>query len=156
MSRRTERVASLVRSILAEAIQCRLSDPRIEALTSITRVEVSPDLSYARVFVSVMAPETRQKLTVQALTHATHPLRRYLGDRLTMRQVPELDFRLDDSIQQSFRTVQELDRLMAEIGRKPFDEEAEDVAEDASETLPIEEIARDDETDDARRTEEDG
>lgn len=130
MSRRTERFASLVRSILAEAIQSRLSDPRIERLTSITRVEVSPDLSLARVFVSVMAPDNRRQLTLQALEHAVQHLRRCLGERLVSRQVPELVFRLDDSLQQSFRTVQELDRLMAELGERPEDDRPESNEDD--------------------------
>lgn len=132
MSRRTERVASLVRSTLAEAIQGRLSDPRIEPLTSITRVEMSPDLSVARVFISVMAPENRQKLTLDALTHAVRLLRRRLGERIMLRQVPELIFKLDNSLQQSFRTVQEIDRLMAELGERPEElDEEEDADEEA-------------------------
>jgi ribosome-binding factor A len=118
VSRRTERVASLVRNILAEAIQSRLSDPRIEPLTSITRVEVSPDLSVAHVYVSVMAEEARRELSVRALRHAAGRLRWLVAHEVTLRQVPELDFRLDGSVQQSFRTVQQIDRLMEELGER--------------------------------------
>ena len=118
VSRRSERVASLVRNILAEAIQSRLSDPRIEPLTSITRVEVSPDLSVAHVYVSVMAEEARRELSVRALRHAAGRLRSLVARELTLRQAPELDFRLDESVQQSFRTVQQIDRLMEELGER--------------------------------------
>jgi ribosome-binding factor A len=119
MSRRTERVASLVRGILADAIQSRLSDPRIEPLTSITRVEVSPDLAVAHVYVSVMAEEARRELSVRALRHAAGRLRSLVASEITLRQAPELDFRLDESVQESFRTVQQIDRLMEELGERP-------------------------------------
>lgn len=119
MSRRTERVSSLIRAILAEAIQNRLSDPRIEPLTSITRVEVSRDLSVARVYVSVMAEDARQKLSVQALRHATGRLRSLVAQQMTMRQVPQLRFRLDESVQRSFKTVQQLDRIMGTLDQQP-------------------------------------
>jgi ribosome-binding factor A len=116
VSRRAERVASLVRTILAEAIQSRLSDPRIEPLTSITRVEVSADLSVARVYVSVMAEPARRELSLRALRHAAGRLRSLVADGITLRQTPQLDFRLDESVQQSFQMVQQIDRLMEELG----------------------------------------
>lgn len=118
VSRRTERVASLVRAILAEAIQNRLSDPRIEPLTSITRVEISADLSVAHVYVSVMAEQRRRELTLRALRHAAGRLRSLVAHEITLRQTPQLEFRLDDSVQQSFRTVQQIDGLMEELGER--------------------------------------
>jgi len=118
VSRRTERVASLIRAILAEAIRNRLSDPRIEPLTSITRVEVSADLSLAHVYVSVMAEEARRKLSVEALRHAAGRLRSMVAQEVTLRQTPQLDFRLDESVQRSFETVQRLDRMMEELGER--------------------------------------
>ena len=124
MSRRTERVASLIRTIVAEAIQSRLSDPRIEPLTSITRVEVSADLSVAHVYVSVMAEAVRRELSVRALRHASGRLRSLVAREVSLRQVPELDFRLDESVQQSFRTVQQIDGLMEELG-EPAEPHAE-------------------------------
>lgn len=115
VSRRMERVASLIRTVLAEAIRERLSDPRIEPLTSITRVEVSADLAAARVFVSVMAPEARQKLSVDALQHAAGRLRSAVAEQVTLRLTPRLTFQLDDSVQRSLRTVDQLDRIRAEL-----------------------------------------
>jgi len=120
VSRRTERVASVIRTVLAQTIQTRLSDPRIEPLTSITHVEVSADFSVANVYVSVMAPAARQKLSVEALRHARGRLRAAVAHHLTLRRVPELVFHLDESIQRAFETVQQIDRLMEENG--PTDE----------------------------------
>jgi ribosome-binding factor A len=131
VSRRTERVASLIRSVVADAIHNRLSDPRIESLTSITRVEVSADLSVAHVYVSVMAEEPRQKLSVQALRHASGRLRSLVAEQVVLRQAPALDFRLDGSVQGSFQTVQQIDRIMEELdsrtasaGDRPVDVDA--------------------------------
>lgn len=134
MSRRIERVNSLVRSVISEAIQRRLSDPRIEPLTSITRVEVSTDLSNARVHVSVMATDARKKLCVQALQHAAGRLRGMLAEQLTMRQVPRLLFCLDDSVQRAFETVETIDSVMAEYEQESPEDvntEPEPVQEDA-------------------------
>ncbi len=122
--RRTERVASLIRTILAEAIQSRLSDPRIEPMTSITRVEVSADLSIAHVHVSVMAEAARRELTVRALRHASGRLRSLVAREVSLRQAPELNFQLDESLQHGFQTVQQIDKLMEEL-----DERAEQRAE---------------------------
>jgi ribosome-binding factor A len=119
VSRRTERIASLIRSILAEAIQSRLSDPRIEPLTSVTRVEVSADLSVAHVYVSVMAEDARRELSVSALQHAAGWLRSVLAQEATLRQTPQLDFRLDESVRRSFETVQQLDEMMRELDEGP-------------------------------------
>jgi len=101
---------------VAEAIQRRLSDPRIELLTSVTHVEVSPDLTVARVFVSVMATAERQKLCLAALRSATHRVRAMVADQVVLRQVPRIEFTLDDSIQRAFRTVQAIDEAMIELG----------------------------------------
>ena len=109
---RPERVGNLIRSVLADAVRTRLSDPRIEPLTTITHVTVAPDLTSARVYVSVLAPEPRQRLCLRALQHAARRLRLILGDHLATRQIPELTFFLDDSIQRSAALVDQLDQLV--------------------------------------------
>jgi ribosome-binding factor A len=151
VSRRTERIGSVIRSIVSEAIQTRLADPRLEPLTSITHVDVSADLSLARVYVSVMAEPAGQKLAVAALRNAAGRLRASVADQVYMRQVPRLEFVLDDSVKQSFETVQAIDSAMAELGEKPpwqSAEEEQTSAEDksaaaggASAALPPEDCA---------------
>lgn len=114
MSIRTQRVGSIIRDVVAEAIQARLSDPRIPPLTSVTRVEVSPDLSVARVHVSVMAPGAKRELAVKALRSAAGRVRGMVRKRLSARTIPQLEFFLDESIQHGIETVNTLDQLMAE------------------------------------------
>lgn len=126
MSRRLERIGSVVRSVVSEAILTRLNDPRIPSLTSVTHVEVSPDLSVAKVHISVMAEDSRQRLCVTALENAAGRIRGMLGERLVARQVPRLKFVLDNSLKQSFETIQAIDAAMAELGEKlPWEESEE-------------------------------
>lgn len=114
MSRRTERVASVIRDVVAEGIRTQLSDPRLEPWTSITRVQVSPDLTVAHINVSVMSENpARRKLCVQALQAASGRLRAMLARRLVTRQIPRLEFHLDESVQQSLRTIDTIERVLA-------------------------------------------
>jgi ribosome-binding factor A len=119
LSRRTERVGNLIRQLVAETIQNRLQDPRIPTITSVTRVEVSDDFSVAHVYVSVMAAEPQRKLCVAALQKASGLFRRVLAPELSLRKIPALDFRLDDSVRQGFETVEVIDRAMRELGQVP-------------------------------------
>ncbi len=131
MSRRTERVGSLIRQVVADAIQSRLSDPRIERVTSVTQVEVSPDLSVAKVRVSVLAPAPRRKLTLEALKSAARRLRAMVGQEIAVRQVPELVFQLDESIQYGIETERAIDEALASSGlRSSWDAPADDAAAD--------------------------
>lgn len=99
MTRRTERVNELVREEISDLLQREIKDPRFTGLVSVTDVHVSPDLRHARVFVSIMGSPEERKETFRALTAASHFIRRELGKRMTTRHTPELDFRLDDSLE---------------------------------------------------------
>jgi ribosome-binding factor A len=99
MSRRTERVNDLIREELSDLLLREVRDPRLTGLISITHVEVSPDLSNARVAVSVMAEPEEQTAAIKALNAAAGFLHRELMKRLEMRRVPFLNFRLDTSIE---------------------------------------------------------
>lgn len=122
-ARRIERVASLIRTILAEAIQTRLNDPRIPAITSITRVEIAADFSVARVYVSVMASDAGRRTCLRALQSSAKHLRWMLGGELSLRKTPTLDFRLDESLRHGFETVQIIERAMEALDDEPEEEE---------------------------------
>ncbi len=118
VSHRTERVGNVIRGIVADAIQSQLNDPRIAPLTSIVRVEVTPDFALARIHVSVMGKPARQELCVKALRGAAGRLRTLVKRGLTTRQIPQLEFHLDDSIQHGIETVDQLDQLMEEQNQR--------------------------------------
>ncbi len=104
MSRRTERVNELLRTELSKLIQRNVKDPRIaEGLTSITEVQVAPDLRNAVVYISHLGrPEERDDV-LAGLARASHFLQAELRHRLAMRAVPGLHFRFDPSIERGAR-----------------------------------------------------
>lgn len=111
---RAERVSDEIRRRLTELIQMALKDPRVSFMSSITRVEMSPDLRYAKVFVSVMGTPEEQRESVDALKHAAGFLRRELGVDLRLRHTPEIHFVLDHSIEEGDRVL----RIMREVERE--------------------------------------
>ena len=110
---RPERVAETIKREMAEILTNRLRDPRLGGMISVTDVEVTPDLSLARIFVSVLAPDDARDKALAALTHSAGFVRHELAPRLGLREVPEIRFLLDTSMQQGAR-VEELLRRIAE------------------------------------------
>jgi len=110
---RPERVAETIKREMAEILTNRLRDPRLGGMISVTDVEVTPDLSLARVYVSVLAPDDARDKALAALAHSAGFVRHELAPRLGLREVPEIRFLLDTSIQQGAR-VDELLRRIAD------------------------------------------
>ena len=98
MSRRTRQVGEFLREELTDIIRREVKDPRI-GFFSLTTVEMSPDLRLARVFVSVLGTDDERAATLTALRSAAGFIRHHLKPRLRMRQIPELDFRDDRSME---------------------------------------------------------
>jgi ribosome-binding factor A len=112
--RRTERVSDEIRRRLTELIRRELKDPRVSFLSSITRVQMSADLRYAKVFISVMGTPDEQRDTIETLKRASGFLRHELGVDLRLRHTPELHFVLDQSIAEGDRVL----RLIREVERE--------------------------------------
>ena len=105
MTRRTERINDLLREEISTLVRRELKDPRIGGLVSVTEVDVSPDLSRAKAFVSVLGSDEEKVATLQALQAAAHFLQRELRKRLTIRRIPELAFLPDDSLERGARLL---------------------------------------------------
>lgn len=114
MGRRIERVNSLLRAEISRLVQREIRDPRLGSLVSITEVETSRDLESATVFVSVLGTEDDQKAALSVLRHATGYIRHELAESLRLRHLPELNFRLDTSIEQGARVMELLRELNLE------------------------------------------
>ena len=95
-SNRLGRINEEIARELSELIR-QLKDPRVQTMLSITRVDTTPDLRYAKVFISVLE-ESKTKQAVQGLKSASGWLRRELGNKLQLRYTPELIFTADDSL----------------------------------------------------------
>jgi ribosome-binding factor A len=105
MSRRIERINALLREEIAILLAREIKDPRLGTMVSITGVDTSPDLRNATVKVSVLGDREEVQETLAALKHAAGYLRREMGARLKLRQIPELTFRLDRSIEEGSRVL---------------------------------------------------
>lgn len=108
---RPERVAQMIRRELSDIIVNRMRDPRVGQWVSITDVEITRDLAFARVYVSILAPAGERETTLATLSAATGFLRSQLAPRLDMREVPELRFELDKSLDTGARVDSILKRL---------------------------------------------
>lgn len=122
MSRRTERVNELLRDELSDLLLREVRDPRLGGLISITRVEVTPDLCNARVYVSVMQEPEERTAAVRALNAAAAFLHRELKQRLQMRRVPFLVFKLDTSIEEGAAVLAHLDEIARQSKAPPKSE----------------------------------
>ncbi len=120
MSQRTDRLDSQIRQELMDLMQREMADPRI-GFATVTRVETARDLGHARVWVSVLGTDEERERSLKALHVATPWLRRRLGDRLTLRHVPELSIRLDESIASGDRVLRLLRELDEEKPPPPID-----------------------------------
>ncbi len=120
---RRERVAGQIRAELSDILQHELRDPRVGWVT-VTRVEMSPDLCYAKVFVSVLGDEQTQAATFIGLERALRFIRSELGRRIRLRQVPEIHFKPDDSIAQSQRINELLKATPIPPPEEPEDRES--------------------------------
>lgn len=109
--RRRERLASVIEEVVSELLQRQIKDPRVSELTSVTRVQVSQDLHLARIWVSVLGDEEQRQDTMRALDRAHGFVRSKLGEQLTIRHVPEVQFVLDRSIEEGDRVLSLLNRL---------------------------------------------
>jgi ribosome-binding factor A len=124
MSQRTDRLDSQIQQELMDLLQREMKDPRL-GFATITRVETARDLGHARVWVSVLGTELERQRTMDALQVATPWLRRRLGERLSLRHVPELTVRHDDSIASGDRVLRLINELSEESAASATDETGE-------------------------------
>jgi ribosome-binding factor A len=108
--RRPERLGHEIRVILAELISRHVKDPRI-GFATVTRVEMTPDLHHARVFVSVLGSAEEQKSSLEGLSSAAGFLRHEIGHRLDLRRAPDLAFILDHGAE----AVERIEMLLQQV-----------------------------------------
>lgn len=102
MSVKQERVAQIILKDVTDIIQFSLKDPNVGFVT-ITDVQVTNDYSYATICVSFLGKEERKQAGLKALNRAKGFIRSELGKRLSIRKVPDLIFKLDDSLEKGER-----------------------------------------------------
>lgn len=121
VSRRTEMIGSTIQQELAQIIMRELNDPRLTGMPSITRVHVSPDLSIADVYITVMGTPGQQNAALNALKHSAGLMRAKLTKAMTLRVAPYLKFHIDENLKKELEMMDLLDKVAkenAEIDRR--------------------------------------
>jgi len=111
---RVEKLRELIREEVSEIIHRSLKDPRI-GFASVTDVELSSDLRHAKIYVSVLGGEQERQRTMEALQSAVGFVRTELAKRIRIYRAPEIQFRLDRSIERGTRVME----LLREISQGP-------------------------------------
>ena len=111
MAHRKERISKFVRDVVSDAITNRINDPRVHRITSVTRVEVSPDLRLANVYISVMGSDNEGRTTIRGLESARGMIQTRLAKQINMRQCPQLKFHLDIGFKKAIETIRALDHI---------------------------------------------
>ena len=124
MGIRTGKVEKQLKREISRILQEDLKDPRIGFVT-VTRIELTGDLRFAKVYFSILGDEANQKASMAGLQHAAGYIRRLIGERLRLKYVPELSFILDKSIEYSINLEKTFDRLKNE--RKKDQDNPEEV-----------------------------
>jgi len=111
VAHRIERVNSLIRQEISELLQRQVKDPRLGNFITVTDVATSPDLKYAKVFVSRIGNAEEKQEVLNVLASASGFFRRELARRLKLRYTPELSFQWDDSIERGDHLLQLIDEV---------------------------------------------
>lgn len=120
------RINAEVQHELADLIRGGIKDPRIHPMTSVTAVEVAPDLKTCRAYISVLGDAEAKKNTLEGLKNAEGYLRRQLAKNINLRNTPEIRFILDESIEYGVA----MSKLIDEVSRKDDAQEVQEDGED--------------------------
>jgi ribosome-binding factor A len=111
------RVNEAVKEVLSSQLVEGMKDPRIGFVT-VTGVETSPDLRFARVYVSVLGDEDERRATLDALASSRGFLQARIGEQLRMKRTPALSFQYDETVERADR----MSRLIDEVAPREDDE----------------------------------
>lgn len=118
-SNRINRISEEVKKVVSSVIMNGLKDPRVSTMTSVTNVEVTKDLRYANIYVSVLGDKKAGEDTIKGLESAKGFIRKEIGSKVNLRITPEPLFFLDTSIEYGIKISKMLNDL-----KKPEDKES--------------------------------
>ena len=110
---RHERLEQDVKVALSDIILREVKNTSVTGLISVTDVKITPDQKYAKVYISIFGKQNKQKV-IDALKRASGFIRSLLGKRVRMRNIPELNFVIDDSMEYGIH----MDKLIDEVMNK--------------------------------------
>ncbi len=116
-NKRLNRISEEVKKVVSELIYNGLKDPRVNSMTTVTKVEVTRDLRFANIYVSVFGEKEDKDNTIIGLESAKGFIRREIGSRIDLRYAPEPIFYLDESIEQGIymtKLIEDLNKSNSE------------------------------------------
>jgi ribosome-binding factor A len=137
MNRRMERMGELFKKEISIRLQNDIRDPRIGFVT-VSRVDITDDLSLARVRVSVFGSDKEKRDSLIGLNHSAGRLRSLLSKDIKIRRLPKLEFVLDENLDHGFRVQEILQELQGETrsgSAKNAQESPAETPEDSDESL---------------------
>ena len=114
MTYRVERLNSFLRQEISDIVQRYIKDPRLGTFVSVTTVEISKDMRYAKVFISRYGSDLEKADTLKALESASGYIRHELGERMKTRRIPELSFRLDNTMEKAAKVLKIINDISSE------------------------------------------
>jgi ribosome-binding factor A len=127
-SRRTLKAAEAIREVVSMAILAELKDPRVRDVT-VTHVEVSGDMRQAKVHVSIMGDDTKQRLGLRGLQNSAGFLQSKVASRIDTRYTPRLEFVLDQGVKKSIEIATILNQVLP---KKPAEEEPDELEQETA------------------------
>ena len=110
-NKRLNRISEEVKRVVSELIYNGLKDPRVNSMTTVTKVEVTRDLRFANIYVSVFGNKEDKDSTITGLESAKGFIRKEIGSRIDLRYAPEPIFHLDESIEQGIYMTKLIENL---------------------------------------------
>lgn len=108
---RLTRINEEIRKEVSSIIGTQLKDPRVNTMTTVVKVDTTPDLKYCKLYISVLGDEESQKNTLEGLKKSTGFIRNELARRINLRNTPELTFVVDQSIEYSINMFKIIDEI---------------------------------------------
>jgi len=122
VSRRSEKLSEEIKREMSQIVRSELKDPRISAMVSVTRVEVSRDLSYAKIFISLLGDKEESEKTLEGLMRAKGFIKRELSKKIRTRFMPEISFFVDHSIEYGAYINQLIEKVRQNEGNDHSDD----------------------------------
>lgn len=118
---RTDRLNSLLKEVISEVIRRDVRNPHVAELVTVTRVQITKDLHYAKVYISVIGTDQTKTETLAALQSAAGFIAVNSAKKVVMRYFPELTFKLDDSVDKHMRIEELLQKISKEKASREDD-----------------------------------
>lgn len=141
---RGKKISEEIKKIVSHIMMFEIKDPRVSKLSSITHVEVTNDLRFVTIYISVFDPKHNVDVHIEGLNSAKGFIRKEIGKNLKLHFTPEPIFKADDSIEHGMHINEILNTLDIKHDEKPVDEDGDDIDEDEDDDDDFEDEEDDD------------